>query len=268
LIPLVDCLPFGRGSERQRNKTFRCPVGTLRRGAQTERVPMKTVKLFLAIQLLSAVWAAAQGHRIKPVTIPASSGLPKSLQGLLQPQGTRLLDRGGEVECEIWWNKAIPTKRNTGASDIAYGNLAVGVLLGVMHLPKEGHDYRGQAVKPGYYTLRYALMPADGKHMGVSSYRDFALLIPAGADTRGNEGLPFDALLKLSRQATGTGHPAVFSLVQVNTAFKTFPVLSQDDEALCILQASLHGKLVAGGAEQDFPMAVILIGSPQGGGAS
>lgn len=227
---------------------------------------MNRLQLFLATQLLTAVWATAQGHRIKPVTLPASSGLPKSLQTLLQPQGTRLLDRGGEVECEIWWNKAIPTERNVGASDIAYGNLAVGTLLGVMHLPKEGHDYRGQTIKPGYYTLRYALMPADGNHMGVSSYRDFALLSPAGEDTRGNEKLSFDALLKLSRQATGTGHPAVFSLVQVNIAFKTFPALSQDDEALCILQASLHGKPAAGGAEQGFPLAVILIGSAQGEG--
>jgi hypothetical protein len=217
--------------------------------------------LLLVIPLLTGVWAGAQSHRIEPVILPVSSSLPRSLRAALDPRGTRLVDGSGEVECELWWVNTVPTQKGASASDVFYNNLSVGTLLGVTHFAKEGHDFRGQAIKAGYYSMRYGLTPEDGNHMGVSSYRDFVLLSSVSAESEAKQTLPFDELLKLSGQVTGTGHPAVMSLVQVNTTFKTFPVLSQDDANLCILQVKLSGQPAAGGTQQEFPLAIVLLGS-------
>ena len=51
------------------------------------------------------------------------------------------------------------------------------------NFPKGMSDYRGQAIPPGSYTLRYAMLPQDGNHMGVAPNPDFLLAIPAAIDS-------------------------------------------------------------------------------------
>ena len=48
----------------------------------------------------------------------------------------------------------------------------------------EGHDYRDQSIAKGVYTMRYGLQPVNGDHLGVSTYRDYSLLLPAAKDTK------------------------------------------------------------------------------------
>ena len=60
--------------------------------------------------------------------------------------------------------------------------LAEGELLGALRFPGEGHDYRDQTIAKGVYTLRYGFQPVNGDHLGVSTYRDYALLVPAAKD--------------------------------------------------------------------------------------
>ena len=87
-------------------------------------------------------------------------------------------------------------------------------LLGVISFPSGGKDFRGQAIKPGFYTMRYELLPEDGNHLGVAPTRDFVLLLAAGADNDPDAQYDFAQLVKLSAQAAGTNHPAVFLLLQ------------------------------------------------------
>jgi hypothetical protein len=47
-----------------------------------------------------------------------------------------------------------------------------------VHFLHAAADFRGQQVPVGFYTLRYALIPDDGNHLGVSPNPDFLLLIP------------------------------------------------------------------------------------------
>jgi hypothetical protein len=100
---------------------------------------LKLTGIFLGIQFLTTAWGGAQGHRIEPISLPVASSIPESLQAVLDPQGTRLIDALGEVECEVWWAKAIPTQKKASARGVFYNSLAVGTLLGIIHFPKPGH---------------------------------------------------------------------------------------------------------------------------------
>jgi len=215
-------------------------------------------RLFIGLFLTLAVASAAfgQDYRITPAPAPAAGTLPAALANLLQPQGERLLDTTGQPISEVWFVKTLPAAANSSAgSDVLYKNFAVGELVGALHLFNVCDDYRDQKIKPGYYTLRYALMPRDGNHMGVSPYPDFLLLSPASADSHYGDTLKIDDLLKLSRMVAGTGHPSVASLVPVNPAYKKLPAVVADDQGHVALQWTLTG-----GSGPEFEFALLLVG--------
>ncbi len=220
--------------------------------------------LILAAQLLWAASALGQGgYKIEAIHAPASSDLPRALQDSLQPEGTRLRNDQGSAVCEVWLRKSIPLKHGTSESaDILYGSLDVGTVVGVLRFPSGGSDFRGQTIKAGFYTLRYALIPQDGNHMGVSPNRDFVLLSPAAVDTEPDKQVKFDDLVKLSRQASGTPHPAVLSLVPLKEAASpSFPALVHDDQGHWVLQVKIHGTSAAG--SQELPIAITLVGKAE-----
>ena len=85
-------------------------------------------------------------------------------------------------------------------------------VVGVMQFATEGHDYRDQPIAKGVYTMRYGLQPVNGDHLGVSTYRDYSLLLPAAKD----QSLalpPRKQLEERSAESAGTSHPAVFLLL-------------------------------------------------------
>jgi hypothetical protein len=196
---------------------------------------------------------------------PSASQIPQSIQSTLEAQGVQFENAQGTPICEIWWRKGIPTQKSPAASsDVLYGGLSMGEFVGVIYFPSASKDYRGQAIKPGYYTLRYGLIPQDGNHMGVSSYRDFLLLIPIASDSNPTQDLSFNDLVKASRLTTGTGHPAVMMLdpATQNSGSK-LPAAVQDDQGNWALDVNLDTK-PAGGAEQPLPFAMVLVGQYQG----
>jgi hypothetical protein len=92
------------------------------------------------------------------------------------------------------------------------------------------------------------LQPVDGNHQGVSPYRDFLLLVPASLDT-GTSPIAFKELSVLSRKASGTGHPAVWSLLPADGAPAALPGIKHvEDGDLWVLyfQFSLGPEGAAG----------------------
>jgi hypothetical protein len=87
-----------------------------------------------------------------------------------------------------------------------------GALLGVIRFTGASADRRGQTIKPGVYTLRYSMIPVNGDHQGAAPQRDFLLMTPAADDKDPNATPDFDALVAMSRKASGTPHPAVLSI--------------------------------------------------------
>jgi hypothetical protein len=209
-----------------------------------------TVSFLLACLASFAALARGQGaYKTAAGGALNSPDVPKALVDALEPQGTRLVDDKGAPVSEVWLVKSVALAAG-GSSDAVYPGLAVGELVGVLHFPGQGSDFRGQPIKPGYYTLRYAKIPQDGNHMGVNPYPDFLLMSPVAADTGIGQTVKIEDLIKLSKQASGTAHPAILSLVPVSQG-AAFPSVVQDDQGHWALQVKAGGSL---------PMALILVG--------
>jgi len=215
----------------------------------------RMLALVLAIQIAAALSALAQGNYKVEAIGGAPADVPAAIQATLDTQGVRVTNDQGAVLCEVWLLKTLPASPNPStSSDVLYGTFPVGALVGVVHFPSATTDFRSQSIKAGFYTLRYGQIPQDGNHMGVNPYPDFLALGPVAADAALDKTLGFADLVKLSKQASGTNHPAVLSLIPVASGAK-FPSAAKSDQGYWALQMSLAGK---GGGSQ--PVALVLVG--------
>ena len=198
-----------------------------------------------AIVFLTAA-APAAAPKVEPAGSPPEAGVPPSVRSALDTQGFRVTLAEGAY-CELWLRKSIPDDKKGGGGALAPG-LAVSTAVGVIRFLSPATDFRGQAIKPGIYTLRYAVMPSDGAHMGASEYPDFLLVVPVADDPNPDAVFPFAGLVDLSRKATGTRHPGVFSLTRPSGT--TIPSVTTNDQGHVVLQFKTIALVVKGHAEQ------------------
>lgn len=158
----------------------------------------------------------------------------------------------GAPFAELWLAKSL-TDANTGNSSAVYPQLAKGVFAGVVRFVAEAKDFRGQAIKPGTYTMRYDLLPSDGNHMGAAAQPDFVLLAPLGDDLDVSKALSERVMVNLGKRASGTAHPATFSLTPADGA-KEFPSVFKSSDGFDVFAA----KMTIGGKET--PFAIVLRG--------
>jgi len=163
-------------------------------------------------------WAIASfaedGFKVSELKEPAPGSLAAALRGALEGQGFRIQDDQGRSFADIWLRKGIPAADKPAGPKgaVQFPFLADGELLGVLQFAAEGHDYRDQPIAKGAYTMRYGLQPVNGDHLGVSTYRDYSLLLPAAKD----QSLALPPRKQLEEQSAlsaGTSHPAVFLLL-------------------------------------------------------
>ena len=198
--------------------------------------------------------AAAGGPRIESIGPPAEAAVPAAVRSALEPQGTRVTLSEGAY-CDLWLRKSVPDDKKGGGGALAPG-LAVSTVVGVLRFVTAAADFRGQAIKPGFYTLRYALMPSDGAHMGASEYPDYLLVIPAADDPDPDASFPFAGLIDLSRKATGTRHPGVFSLARPSVT--TFPAVTANEQGHVVLQIKARFR-----SGTDAPIALVVKGQAE-----
>jgi hypothetical protein len=213
----------------------------------------KTGKPLLCVLLLSLLCPAQTG-KVESAGPLNDTSVPDAVRQTLDSKGYHLLLDDG-TPLEIWLRKSIPSQPKKDAPDAIFTEIPESTLVGVLHFSKPGSDFRGQQVPAGFYTLRYALIPNDGNHLGVSPNRDFLLLVPAASDADPNTTFKFEQLVELSRKATGTRHPGPLSLVQPTG---TAPALSKDDQDHWIFSASV--KLASG---EELPFALVVKGTAQ-----
>lgn len=199
----------------------------------------RKLALFVAFQLGVALSLFAQGSYKAETIGAAPPEVPAAILSTLDTQGERVSTDQGATLCEVWLTKSLPTNAAANPeSDILYGTLTEGALLGVLHFPNDTPDFRSQTIKAGYYTLRFALIPQDGNHTGVNPYRDAFVLAPVTADKDPAKTLSFEDLVKLSRQASGTPHPGF--LVGAPVSGDAFPSVAKDDSGHWNLQLKGH----------------------------
>jgi hypothetical protein len=193
-----------------------------------------------------ALSAFAQDYKLEPVPA-APAGVPPAYASELGT-GYRVTGPSGPW-CEIWFRKTIPTGAKPSDQAIAFP-ITQGTWLAILSFPKEGADRRGQALKPGIYTLRYSNFPPDGAHQGVAPQRDFALATPIANDPDPKAAPDFEKLVAQSK-TSGTAHAAVFSLEPPSGS--TFPAVTKEGEHDIVLNVK------AG----DLPIAIIVAGKAE-----
>jgi hypothetical protein len=201
---------------------------------------IKRCFLMLGGALLASAMVLAQDYKLAPIAT-AAPGLPAAYAALIETAGYRIAGPSGPW-CEIWLRKSIPTGAKPADNAIVFP-IAQGTLIGILRFPATGADRRGQTIKPGVYTLRYGIQPVDGAHVGVAPQRDFALLTPIADDADPNALPGFDALVQMSRKASGTPHPAVLSIEPPTGS--TFPEVTKEGDHDWVLNVKIGNLQIA-----------------------
>lgn len=212
----------------------------------------RTWVAWLLIFIISMVGLAADGGKVESTGAFADPSAPEAVRKALAPTGYRITLADGTVAGEVWFRAAIPAGK-TDATGAVYTALPEGALIGVISFPKQTNDFRGQTVKAGAYTLRYAVHPTDGNHMGISPIRDFLLLVPVAADTNPDALIKFEELTKLSAKASGTSHPAALSLASPD-AGTAAPTVTTNEHNHTVFAAKVKT------ASGELPIAFIIKG--------
>jgi hypothetical protein len=179
-------------------------------------------------------------------TGPAPASLAPGIAQLLEKDGFKI-SHDGAPYCEIWFRADQPRGRVQSEPNVTLPSIPPGALAGAIRFDGNGADRRGQRIAAGIYILRYARMPRNEAHQAVSRQRDFLVLTPAASDADANATPNFEALIKMSAQASGTSHPAVLSLRRADADAPGFSQRGDD----WVLETKLG----------ETPIEVILIGS-------
>jgi hypothetical protein len=204
------------------------------------------VMMKIGVFLLAATAAFAQ-YKAQPAGDPPADVAPPVLAAL-NKAGTKVVADNGAAYCEVWLRSTMPSGPNTGESSVTLPTIPKGALLGLLRFTAKGADRRGQTIAPGVYTLRYGDFPINGNHQGVAPQRDFLLLVPAALDKSTDAVGDFDALVEMSRKASGAPHPAVLSFWKADADDK--PGFQKQGDKDWVLTANLG----------DTKVSIILIG--------
>jgi len=208
------------------------------------------------MMLMFSVSVLAADNKLEAIGSYAEPAASDGLKKALDQKGWRVSTADG-VYCDVWLRTAIPNGKNE-TSGAVYSSVGDSTLIGVITFAKPTTDFRGQAVKAGSYTMRYAVHPADGNHLGISPIRDFLVMVPVAMDPNPDAQFKFEELMKMSTKVTGTNHPGVLSLTQPASA-PAAPKIESDDNNHIIFSSSVKNQsgttipvsfIVKGRAEQ------------------
>src|SRR5262249_43176349 len=169
---------------------------------------MRAIFAWSAFSTLAISGYGQDSFKVSVLKEPPPASLAADVRSAIADQGFRIQDDQGRNFADIWLRKAIPSTEKPGGpkGTILFPFLADGEMLGVLQFAAEGHDYRDQPIAKGIYTIRYGLQPVNGDHLGVSTYRDYSLLLPAAKDQ--SLALPPRKQLEgRSAESAGTSHP-------------------------------------------------------------
>jgi len=215
--------------------------------------------LALLAGLALAPSAHAQDYKVESFDAAAPAELAPAIRETLSSAALRVIGPQGPL-CEIWFRAAVPARATAEQKlGVAYGQFEEGTLFGAVRFLRENRDFRKQLVKPGVFTLRYALNPVDGNHMGVSPIRDFLLLLPAAEDVS-PANFTRDDTLKLSKKSIGLNHPSVWSVTSGEGEHSKLPdVVRLEEEDAWVLYFRVQVQPV-GGAAAPLTLGLIVVG--------
>jgi hypothetical protein len=203
------------------------------------------MKLLFAIALLGQTLAFGQ-YKLE------TSGAAPTAADQVAKQGAKIVDGSGKVICEVWMRSPIPTGAKSDQQAVTLPEVEHGTFMGIIQFTAKFNDRRGQTVNPGVYTMRYSYFPQNGDHQGAAPQRDFLLLTPIAVDKDLAAKPSFDQLMEMSRKASGTPHPSVFSFWKEEESFE--PGLKMLGEHDWVLYTNAGG----------IKLGIILVGRAEG----
>lgn len=174
------------------------------------RVLLRGLRVCLAVLacLLTPVSVGAQSPTVTsaPVAVPTEVAAPVAAT----LSGGVVTVTAGSSKLEFWWVKSLPLREGASAAP-SWADVEDGALVGVLRLSAAWNEIRGYTIRPGVYTLRFALQPQNGDHMGMSPHREFLLPAPAAEDTAVAPA-GYDGAVALAKKASRRAHPASISI--------------------------------------------------------
>lgn len=197
---------------------------------------MKTLKplMFAFALMMAAATGSAASLTLKVVDKEPPKELDPSIAAQLQKSAVQMLD-GDKPAYEFWFVAELPLTAKPASPAKALDGVKQATLLGAVSVPKALRDYRDDEMAAGVYTMRLALQPQDGNHLGTSEFAWFAVLVPAKLDTKPDGITDYKPLVKASSKETATDHPVILSLR---------PPSSTDGETLKLYEPAAEHKSV------------------------
>lgn len=186
---------------------------------------------------------------------PKTDEVDSSLLQTFAENGYRV-KRGSRTVCEIWLSKDLKLDPEFKESLERHYPFTPGQLIGILHFPRRGSEFRDQTVSSGWYTLRFGLQPIDGNHVGTSPTRDFVLLVSADADQADDEW-DTEELVEKSAEAAGSAHPAMICLQPLGEG-SPGQVRHMEEQDWWVLRAVGQGK--ADGQPKEIPIDMVVVG--------
>jgi hypothetical protein len=183
----------------------------------------------------------------------APEEVEESIRKLLEPRTVQLAE-GDKPTFEFWFRTEVPLQKKPESLAKSLDAVKQTTLLGVVSVPNTQRDYRDDELTAGVYTMRFALQPQDGNHLGTAEFPYFAVLVPAKTDRKLDDLGTYKQLVKASSRETSTDHPVILSLRPAPSEAGSFPRLDEPAPE----HKSVLVKLPARMAEGDQKSALIF----------
>ncbi|MFO0944832.1 MAG: hypothetical protein U1D30_02630 [Planctomycetota bacterium] len=213
--------------------------------------------------LLGAIWAFSLP--VSADDLPVVTADKQSAPKVVAPEIAKTLSptsysiKNGDKEiAHLWIRESIPVQ--AADEPPPYNAMTEGTLVAVLEIKADDlTDFRDQKLAEGIYTLRLGIQPSDGNHMGVAPFPEFLCLVPAEKDTE-LAPMEHDPLMKISKEASGTGHPAVMFMQPFfeKPALK-FPIVNENEANNIVVNVLTHAEV--DGKKIDFPIGIIIVGT-------
>ncbi len=220
------------------------------------------LKSFLTLAALLTCFALppVQGQDFSVEVIengPDAEKVSADLVEVMSDKGYRI-KKGSRTSAEIWLSKKWELDPAFEKSMERLYPFAPGQLVGLLHFGRRGSDFRDQSISSGWYTLRFALQPVDGNHVGTSPTRDFFVLVDADQDAADKDWSD-DDLNQASAGAAGSTHPAMICLQAPEESAEAMGLRHDEANDWWILRA--QGKGISGDDEpKAVPVEMVVVG--------
>jgi hypothetical protein len=220
--------------------------------------------IFLPTIGLLLLWVAlgtnASDLSLKLAEKEPPKDLGASIIAKLQPKAIQLFD-GDKPAYEFWFAAELPLQSKPASAGKALDAIKQATLLGAVAVSKPQRDYRDDEIAAGVYTMRFALQPQDGNHLGTAEFSYFAVLIPAKLDPAPDAIADYKKMVKTSSKQTASDHPVILSLRPAANQNGDVPKLNEPAPEHKSVRVKVPGKVMGTGESETLVMEVVYQGT-------